>query len=325
MRRLAIGMWVCLVGASCGRDAPVGPTSTTNPQEGTAATIDLPIAAGDAANLAYGIWPFGVHGSSHAIDGHPGIDVEYRVGASVRAAADGVIQNASVDPNAADRHNLRIQHVLAGVTYATDYTNVSSLAPGIAQGAIVARGQPLGLAGVQTLAIGVSQVTFAMTHFQLNDFRVNDGLTNPNAISPELLLSTSGRALFDTLWPKAAYVQELTEPFATNPRGVTFPLVRSWTTIGDATIARIDVHRASATASYQSYEIRSASGDLVESGVLTTVPHSGQSTVDLVPVGGGPARLGVFDIVGTTMGLALGAPGAARPTSLVGAKTYVTR
>jgi hypothetical protein len=321
---LAIGIWGSLAAASCGHGTPAAPTAASDPQRDTIATIELPIAPGDAASVAYGIWPFGVHGSSHAVDGHPGFDVEYRVGASVRAAADGTIHNLSIDPNAPGRYNLRIMHVLAGVTYATDYTNINSLAPGIAAGRKVTRGQPLGLAGVQTLTIGSSPITFAMTHFQVNDFRVNDGLTNPNAISPEVLLSPSSRALFNSLWATAAYVQEFTEPLATNPRGATFPLTRSWTTTDDPAIPRIDVRRASATASDQSYEIRSASGDIVESGVLIAVPHSGLSTVDLVPVGRA-ARLGVVDIVGTTMRLALGAPGAARPTSLAGAKTYVTR
>jgi hypothetical protein len=100
----AIGIWGSLAAASCSHDTPAAPTTVSNPQGDTIATIELPIAPGDAANVAYGIWPFGVHGSSHAVDGHPGFDVEYRVGASVRAAADGTLQNLSVDPNAAGRY-----------------------------------------------------------------------------------------------------------------------------------------------------------------------------------------------------------------------------
>lgn len=80
----AIGIWGSLAAASCSHDTPAAPTTVSNPQGDTIATIELPIAPGDAANVAYGIWPFGVHGSSHAVDGHPGFDVEYRVGASVR-------------------------------------------------------------------------------------------------------------------------------------------------------------------------------------------------------------------------------------------------
>jgi hypothetical protein len=37
--------------------------------------IDLPIAAGDGATLAYGIRPYGVHGGGHAVDGHGGFDM----------------------------------------------------------------------------------------------------------------------------------------------------------------------------------------------------------------------------------------------------------
>ena len=70
------------VAACSGPSQPSAPTATASaPASSTPFVIDLPIAAGDGATLAYGIWPYGVHGGGHALDGHGGFDVEYRIGA----------------------------------------------------------------------------------------------------------------------------------------------------------------------------------------------------------------------------------------------------
>jgi hypothetical protein len=313
--------------ASCGRNpAPSAPSTTataaSSPSQPSSFTVDLPIAPGDAATAAYGIWPFGVHGSSHAADGHPGFDVEFVPGASVRAAADGVVANVSPDPNASGRFNIRIGH--ANSAYATDYTNVGPLAAGIAPGANVARGQALGTAGIQTQLIGAALVTWAMTHFQVNDFSRNQGLTNPNAVSPELWLSPAGRTLFDVLWARASYAVELTEPFATNDRGTVFPLTRTWTAAAGAPLARFEITRADPLSNDETYVIRSAGAAVLESGSVIVTPRADLSTIDLVPQSGA-ARLGVFDIVSASMRLNLGEPGAPRPGSLDGARVYTTQ
>ncbi len=231
---------------ACGTSTPTSPATASPGASPTAQVfaIDLPVAAGDTAQAAYGIWPFGVHGASHALDGHPGFDVEFRPGASVLAAADGAVQHVTAEAGGSGRFTIRIQHAAGGQTYATDYTNISAVAAGIAAGAAVARGQALGTAGVQTQMIGTSSVTWAMTHFQVNDFSKNEGLTHPNAVSPESYLSPSARAAFDALWATAAYSQELTEPMATNPRGAAFPLTRVWMTMDAAAVSRIDFTHA---------------------------------------------------------------------------------
>lgn len=303
---------------------PVPPPAPAPP--GSTFTVDLPIAAGDVANAAYGLWPFGTHGGDHALDGHPGWDVEYRPGASVLAAADGVILNGVPEMGGSGRFTVRIMHAIDGRTaYATDYTNLSALGPGISAGATVRQGQVLGPAGVQTQIIGTTQVTWAMTHFQVNDFSRNEGLTNPNAVSPEPYLSSNGRGLFASIWRGAAYQTEWCEPFFTNPRSATFPLERTWTleSAGLATI--LGVRCPSASSREYTYSLQASDRSIIESGVFVVDPGAKPlARVEFRPSSGSP-RLGVWDIVGDTMQLNLAAAGGARPTTLVGGSMYTTR
>lgn len=284
----------------------------------------MPVSAGEIAANAYGIWPFGVHGSSHAADGHPGFDVEFRPGSQVLAAADGTVLNVVADSQSAGRVTIRLDHAIGSQHYATDYTNVSNLAANISAGATVRRGQPLGTAGTQTQFIGTTQVTWAMTHFQVNDFSRNEGLTNPNAVSPEVFLSASGRGVFEAMWRTAAYQTEVCEPFATNSRLQVFPLSRTWTQQSGSLAARIDVRCVSETSADYEYTFRAADGSAMESGTMrvdaTVKPLP---AVDVRP-SSGAARLGVYDIVSGTMQINLGAPGAARPSSVGGAAVFTT-
>ena len=293
---------------------------------GTAApggfTVDLPIAAGDPQSNAYGIWPFGVHGGTHAADGHPGWDVEFRPGASVLVAADGTV--SSVFPEG-DRYSIRIQHSVSGANYATDYTNIGALGPGIAAGARVTRGQVLGTAGVQSQFIGSTMVTWAMTHFQVNDFSRNEGLTNPNAVSPEPYLSASGRAIFDAMWRTAGYNTEWCEPFFTNSRLATFPVTRTWRLqSGSSQIASIEIRCLSATTNDMAYSLYAAGGSLIESGTFVVEATKKPLAIADFRPSSGSSRLGVWDIFNETRQLNAAAPGAPRPSSLAGAATYTT-
>jgi hypothetical protein len=285
--------------------------------------VDLPVAAGDTASNAYGIWPFGVHGSSHAADGHPGFDVEFRPGALVRAAADGTIFNVTADTQTAGRFTIRIDHAAASGRYATDYTNVANVMSGITPGTAVTRGQPLGTAGTQTQFLGSSQVTWAMTHFQVNDFSRNEGLTNPNAVSPEAYLTAAGRSVFDALWRTSSYNTEVCEPFPTNSRLRTFPLTRTWTLRSGSLAARVDIRCVSDNSVDYEYTMRSADGAIMESGVWRVDSTARPQRVDVRP-SSGAARLGVYDIVSDTMELNLGSPGGSRPSSVSGGSSFTT-
>lgn len=329
-------MCIGLVGCSGSPATPSAPTPTASSLQPTpspqptpappaqAFAVDLPVAAGETGSSAYGIWPFGVHGSSHALDGHPGFDVEFRPGAQVLAAADGTVLNVVSDSQTAGRYSIRLDHGSGSQHYATDYTNVSSVAPNIVAGATIARGQPLGTAGVQTQFIGTTQVTWAMTHFQVNDFSRNEGLTNSNAVSPEAFLTASGRSVFETIWRASAYQTELCEPFPTNSRLAGFPLSRTWTLQSGSLAARIEIRCVSENSSDFQYTFLAADGSQTESGTIRVdATKKPLPTIDTQP-SSGASRLGVYDIVSGTMQLNLGAAGASRPSSLSGAAVYST-
>jgi murein DD-endopeptidase MepM/ murein hydrolase activator NlpD len=193
----------------------------------------LPVAAGDTATTFFGLAPFAIHfgdtgRGGHGLDGHPGWDVEFRPGAQVRAAADGVVQSVFTDSFTTSRSVIQIQHQ-AGGNFRTVYTNIESPAAGIAANAAVTRGQVLGLAGTQSTTVERRTVSYGMTHFQVDDFSRNEGATNPNAVNPETFLDSSGRTLFDAVWNTPAYNVELTEPFTGNTRDTAFPISRTWT------------------------------------------------------------------------------------------------
>lgn len=288
----------------------------------------LPVASGDTATNFFGMTAFGIHfggtgPSGHGLDGHPGWDVEFRVGAPVRAAADGIVQSVFTDSFINSRSVIQIQHQ-GGGNYRTVYTNVESVAAGITANAPVTRGQVLGTAGVITPTTGRG-VSYAMTHFQLDDFSRNEGSTNPNSVNPETFLDPAGRTLFDAVWSTAAYDVELTEPFTGNPRDVTFPITRTWTRESGSLPARIDLVRRDASSNVHTYVMYDGAGAVTERGSISAfAPTGSQSSIDFQPQGGAP-RQGVIDIVGATMRLDLPAPGAARPGGLSGASVYRTQ
>src|SRR5688572_28946427 len=117
------------------------PTPTPAPAPAARFTVVLPVASGDTATNFFGLTTFGIHfggtgPSGHGLDGHPGWDVEIRIGAPVRAAADGIVQSVFTDSFISSRSVIQIQHQ-GGGNYRTVYTNVESVAAGITANAAV--------------------------------------------------------------------------------------------------------------------------------------------------------------------------------------------
>ena len=307
-------------------------------------TIGMPVLAGETANTFLGLWPFGVHGAGHTYDGgHPGWDIEYVPGASARAAADGTVQSVRVDPEHGGRVTVQVQHAHGARRYRTVYTNLEN--PTVAPGDAVVAGQALGRVGSELGRVGSRQVPYHVSHFQLDDLGGGGdvpGISNPYAVSPEPYLSAAGRAIFDALWAVAAYDQELTEPFASSPRNAPnpFPIRRTWTVAQRPQVSALpeaieftyaDPASDPTPLQRHDYALLDAAGRVVERGSVRLEPKARpHSRIELEPrdAAGQPLglpRLGVYDIVGGTLWLDFGAPGAPRPPSLAGAGAYTTR
>jgi hypothetical protein len=274
-------------------------------------TIDLPIRPGDSVSIAYGLWPFGVHGSVHSVDGHPGYDFEYRAGASVYAAAEGRVDNVIVDTNDPSRFSVQLRHHRNVGDYFSSYSNLASVPAAITPGAWVTRGQALGLAG--TFSSGTS----GMTHFQ-----VVDPTGGSTARAADGYMADTAQAQLHNIWKTAAYVQEWCEPYLDNVAAKGFPMSRAWTKqSGDGPVTI--VLSCVADGAKPQYSILGASGATMETGTLTLGWWERPvTTVDFVS-STGAVRLGVYDIVDGSMKLSLAPAGASRP-SLDEAASYTT-
>jgi hypothetical protein len=293
----------------------VPPLPTTVPGVLSAA---MPIDSLDVANAAFGLIPFGYHGGGHTEDGHAGWDIEYRIGAPVRAAAAGTVVSVEPDVISLGRTAVVLEHVVGSHFYRTRYTNLTDVASDVVvEGAIVA-GQEIGTAGTITAAIGDASVTYAMTHFQLDDLEFHREIVDPKAVSPEPFLSAAARSLFDRMWNTAIYLQELVEPFATNPREAPIT-VRTWTRAGGNGPAGIRFTRRGTT---YTYELLAESGTVIEVGDVVLRLSARPATIDLISPTA--TRLGVYDIVSNEMRLSLASPGVARPADLSAASIYRT-
>lgn len=320
MRRIALGVLIVVAAGCTDRKMPVaataiaGPTPLlTTPSLPTTVpgvlSLVMPIQPGDAASTLVGIAPFGYHAAGHAENGHSGWDIEYRSGAAVRAAADGTVQSVSIDESTG-RATVEIEHIVGTHHYRTVYTGLVTIASDIMVNAAVGAGQSIGTAA------GIS-------HFQLDDFEYYRDVPSPNAVSPEPFLSAAGKSLFEALWSRASYPEELVEPFATNPRDLAFPASRTWMREGGDGIAGIALTRRSARSTTYDYAVLTESGTAIETGTAT-VSASAQpfATIDLVSPTS--RRLGIYDVVSNEMKLVLGEVGAARPASFAKAGVYRT-
>jgi hypothetical protein len=312
---------VVFPGTSSGNNS--SPSVVTPPAPGTVLSIAMPIDGADIVSNAFGLLPFGYHGPDHAGAGHSGWDIEYRLGAQVRAAADGVVQAIESDPIVLGRTRVTIEHALGAHIYRTVYANLSSVREEIVLDAAVARGQPIGVAGTITATISATPVTYAMSHFQVDDFETHREGLDPKAVTPEPFLNADGRAIFDRIWPRSVFAQELTEPFISMSRDPRFPMTRTWRLESGEGPAGLSFTRTSAVSTSHQYLVLTQSGTAIESGAVTLgVLARTFPTIDLVTPTG--TRLGVYNIIGDEMRLALGSPGAPRPGDLGAASVYRT-
>ncbi len=318
--------------AACATDNPTAPTAvastplppvivrlpTTVPG---VLSLRLPIDIGDVPTTTLVFAPFGYHGAEHAVDGHPGWDLEYRIGGTVRAAAAGTVESVLPDPSAPGRTTVQLEHAAGTHFYRTSYTNLATVSAGVEAGATVLVGQSLGVAG--TVASVVGTAPYAMTHFQLDDFEYYRGGPNPNAVTPEPLLSPEAKSFFDRIFSTAVFSAELVEPYASNPRDLRFPASRTWTRASGDGPAGIRFTRRDARNPNYEYAVLTESGTAIESGTVTLALTARPfPTIDLVAATG--RRLGTYDIVSNQMRLSLANAGSSRPLDLGAASYYRT-
>ena len=334
LKRSALLVLLSVATVAACTDNPTAPTVTTPPPfppvivrlpttvPGVLSLI-MPIELSDVATTAFGLAPFGYHGADHALDGHPGWDVEYRIGGLVRAAAAGAVQSVFADPSAPGRSTVQLEHVVGTHFYRTVYTNLASVSPEIVADATVRAGQSLGVAGTVSQTVGTTPITYAMTHFQLDDFEYYRNIPNPNAVTPEPFLSAGGKLLFDRIWSAAVSGTELIEPYASNPRDLAFPASRTWTRVSGDGPAGIRFTRSDARSPNHGYAVLAESGTAIETGTVTLALTARPfPSIDLVSATG--RRLGVYDIVSNQLRLSLANAGSSRPVDLNTASYYRT-
>lgn len=327
-------LFVVATAAACSDQSPTAPTVTTAPPAAAIVvplptavpgvlSLVMPIELADVATTAFGMTPFGFHGADHAEDGHPGWDIEYRLGGTVRAAAAGTVQNLFPDPSVAGRTTVQIEHVVGTHFYRTVYTNLATVNPEIVAAATVRAGQALGVAGTVSLTVGTTPITYAMVHFQLDDFEYYREIPNPNAVTPEPFLAADAKLFFDRIWNTAVSSSELLEPYASNPRGLSFPASRTWTRVSGDGPAGIRFTRGSSRSPNYDYAILAESGVAIETGTVT-LALTARPFPSIDFVSGAGRRLGIYDIVSDTMRLSIANADESRPTDLSAASTYRT-
>lgn len=335
MKSPSIGAGMALLCASCIESkSPLAPTAIAGPAPPLAAaslstnvpgvlSVQMPVEPGDSANAAFGITPYGYHGADHAEGGHTGWDIEYRIGAVVRAAAAGTVMNVFADASTPGRTTVHLEHTIGTRHCRTVSTNIAAVAADIVANAAVRAGQAIGTAGTVSGTIETSAITYAMTPFELDDVEYSREISNPNAVSPEPFLTASPKSLFDGLWSRVAYGHELVEPFVTNPRELSFPASRTWMRAGGDGPAGIRFSRSRAQVAEYEYALLARSGTVLETGAVAI-----NVTARPYPLIALPAptsvRLGLYDIVSNELRLPLADPGSPRATDFSGASVYRT-
>ena len=297
------------------------------PSESSAFLI-LPLNMSDVGYESFVLNPFGIHIAEHGSDGHPGFDFEFRPGAKALVVADGVVSSVFADIYDPTASTVQLEHTIGKRRFRTVYTNIAEVEGAIVIGATVKQGDVLGTPKAVSRTYGERTVTYAMTHLQLDDFDRHEGLSNPNAVSPESYFVAQARDVLTSIWQRAAYNQEVCEPFLSNARGTTTDPthVRTWVAASStAAIAKFEMacaHSGKGTA--YAYRLLNDSNVEIEGGVASVVVQADGSTcATLTPKAGAPRSV-VYTIVDEKMSVRFGEPGGTPPSSIDGADVYTT-
>jgi hypothetical protein len=269
-------------------------------------TMGLPVSSTGLDNQFVGLHPFGVHGGGHP-EGHPGLDVEYAVGAKVLAGAAGPI--VVIRPN--DSHPGTwsvVQEPRPG--FKINYDEVTNLSPSIVVGTVLAEGDVIGDPW--------DLITYRQCHLGLM------ALGSP--LCPTDYLHPAAQAQLDAFWPMCYYDEEPAEPRLYNDQLASFPLTCRWELntpgTGSSTAEVHFIRPDPADSSVYNYAFVDSTGATTEWGAAKFSRAYPWGTVYLTPDAslGLPDRFGTYDIVEDELTFDWDTTGY--PADLAGASLY---
>jgi hypothetical protein len=182
----------------------------------------LPVRIEDLRAEKYGIWPFGVHGGGHP-EGHGGFDFELEAGATVRAAADGIVLRVEESRSFPGQWDVSLRH--DALALRTSYGHLHDVPKGIVRGALLRAGDALGHPAWR------EDEGFSMIHFAVTDPRSDAPF---GEVCPLPHFRKADAAALEAYWARlGADRKSVFEPALCNERVLASqsgkdPLIGSW-------------------------------------------------------------------------------------------------
>ena len=163
----------------------------------------LPVAVAQMTTSGQVIWPFGIRAGGHP-EGHPGIDFQTILGASVFASAAGKVREVSDRSGTSLEAEkvIIIDHALYQGAYVGSLINIS-----VAVGDFVVQGQKLGDLGPFALGPG----TYGFLHWGYTPF------STQSPVCPYNFLTAQGKKDLEQLFALSTYDGQNQFPLLCNP------------------------------------------------------------------------------------------------------------
>ncbi len=165
----------------------------------------LPISPLESMTTGQVIWPFGVQGGGHP-NGHPGIDFQTVIGASVFAAATARLARIEDDfTDGAAQKLLMFETPGYQIVYIGSMVNIT-----VAPGDFVNRGQKI----AELSRFGAGAATYGFLHWGINPRSSDQFGTN---FCPYDALSSEGQRQLEALFARSTYFLQDRFPLICNP------------------------------------------------------------------------------------------------------------
>ncbi len=162
----------------------------------------LPISPLQATTSGQVIWPFGVQGGAHP-QGHPGIDFQTVIGASVFASATAKVYKIEDDfTDGVLQKLIMLETSNYQIVYVGSLINIS-----VAAGDLVVKGQKIADLG----QFGRTSLPYGFVHWGVNAKSLQ------TAVCPYNLLSSDAQRQLDSLFALATYSGQAQFPLICNP------------------------------------------------------------------------------------------------------------